>query len=166
MFPVNDIAKTTFTLFKLNITFHFKFCPHHNCSINLNWNNTQLYSSAKRLGNVPSSLFWFVNFCFLPFLHRTNVRKWKKIWFCYAHKWIGPKKMSAKMPKCLCRNLFVGAATQIRTVYKDHKILVTLKRLITLSLKFIDSQHKISIALWLLYLWKHFSFSFIWPQCK
>ena len=55
--------------------------------------------------------------------------------------------MSAKMPKCLFRNLFVGAATQIRTVYKDHKILVTSKRLITLSLKFIDSQHKISIAL-------------------
>ena len=95
--PITRIAKKItrvagktffFTLFKLNITFYFKCYLHHNCSVNLNWNNTQLYSSAKPLHNVPSSVFWFVNFCFLPFLRRTSVQKWKKIWFCYVHKWI------------------------------------------------------------------------------
>ena len=35
--------------------------------------------------------------------------------------------MSAKISKCLCPNLFMGAAAQIRPVYKDHKVLVTLK---------------------------------------
>ena len=162
--PPRRPVKFFFTLFKLNITFYFKCYLHHNCSINLNWNNTQLYSSAKPLHNVPSSVFWFVNFCFLPFLCRTSIQKWKKIWFCYAHKWIGKKEMSAKISKCLCQNLFIGAATWIRAVYKDHKILVTLKRCITLSFKFLDSKHKISIVLWLSYLLKHFSF--IWWQCK
>ena len=66
------------TLFKLNITFYVKCYLHHNCSINLNWNNTQIYSSSKPLHNVPSSAFWFANFCFLPFLCRTSVQKWKK----------------------------------------------------------------------------------------
>ena len=98
LFPITCIAKKKsikrpvkrfFTLFKLNITFYFKCYLHHDCSVNLNWNNTQLYSSAKLLRNVPSSVFWFVNFCFLPFLHRTSVQKWKKTWFCYVHKWIG-----------------------------------------------------------------------------
>ena len=68
-------------LFKLNITFHFKCYLHLNCSINLNWNNTQLYSSVKPLHNVPSSVFWLINFCFLPFLPRTSIQKWKN-WFC------------------------------------------------------------------------------------
>ena len=72
-----------FILFKLNITFYSKCYLHHNCSINLNWNNTQLYSSAKPLCNVPSSVFWLINFCFLPFLHRTSIQKWKKN--CYVH---------------------------------------------------------------------------------
>ena len=108
--------------------------------------------------NVPSFVFWFVNICFLPFVCRTSVQKWKKIWFCYVHKWIGKKEMSAKISKCLCRNLLIGATTQIRAVYEDHKILVTFKRCITLSLLFLDSQHKIYIVLWLLLLWKHFSF--------
>ena len=125
-----------FTLFKLNITFYFKCYPHHNCSINLTWNTTQLYSSAKQLCNVPSSVFWFVNVCFLPFLCRTSVQKWKKNWFCYVHKWIGRKEMSAKISKWLCRNLFIVATTQIRAVYKDHKILIILKRCITLSIIF------------------------------
>ena len=52
-------------LFKVNITFHFKYCLHHNCSINLNSNNMQLYSSVKPLHNASSSVFCFVNFCFL-----------------------------------------------------------------------------------------------------
>ena len=78
--------------------------------------------------NAPSSVFWIVNFCFLPFLHRTSVQKWKKIWFCYVHKWIGKKEVSAKISKCLYRNLFIGAATEIRPVYKDHEILITFKR--------------------------------------
>ena len=34
------------------------------------------------------------------------------------------------------RHLFIGVAAQIRAVYKDHEILVTLKRCITLSLSF------------------------------
>ena len=75
--------------FKLNITLYFKCYLHHNCNINLNWNNTQFYGSA------------------------------------------------------------------------GHKILLTLKRCITLSLKFLD---KVSIVLWLLCLRKHFSF--IWRQYK
>ena len=74
-----------------NITFYFECYLHHDCSVNLNWNNTQLYSSAKPLRNVPNSVFWFVNFCFLPFLRRTSVQKWKKNWVCYIHKWIGKK---------------------------------------------------------------------------
>ena len=44
--------------------------------------------------------------------------------------------MSAKISKCLCLNLLLGAAAQIRVVYKDHKILETLERRITLSLSF------------------------------
>ena len=157
-------GKTFFTWFKLNITFYFKFYFHHNYSINLNWNNPHLYSSTKPLHSVTSSVFWFVNFCFHPFLCRTSIQKWKEIWFCYAHKWIGKKEMSAKISKCLCQNLFIGAAIQIRAVCKDHEILVTLKRCITLPIKFLDSQYKISIVLWLSYLWKHLSF--IWRQCK
>ena len=150
-----------FTWFKLNITFSFKCYLHHNCNINLNWNNTQLYSSAKPLYNVSSSVFWFVNFCFLPFLCRTSVQKWKKIWFCYVHKLIGKKEMFTKISKCLFQNLFIGAAAQTRAVYKNHEILITLKRCITLSFTFLD---KVSIVLWLLCLRKHFSF--IWRQCK
>ena len=173
-FPITYIAKNKstrwpvklfFTFFKLNITFYFKCYLHHNCSINLNWNNTKLYSSAKPLHNVPSSVFWFVNFCFLPFLRRTSIQKWKKNWFCYVHKWIGKKEMSAKISKCLCRNLFIGAATQIRAVYKDQEVLVTFKRCITLSFTLLlDLQHEISIVLWLSYLQKHFSF--ICWRCK
>ena len=49
--------------------------------------------------------------------------------------------MLAKIPKCLCQKLVIGAATQIRAVYKDHKILVTFKRCITLSFKFLDLQN-------------------------
>ena len=131
-----QLVKLFFTLFKLSITFSFKCYLFHNCSVNLNWNNTQLYSSAKPLHNVPCSVFWFVIFFLFPFLRRNSIQKWKKIWFCYVHKWIGKKEMSAKISKCLCRNLSIGAATQIRAVYKDHEILVTLKRCITLSLSF------------------------------
>ena len=120
-------VKLFFTLLKLNITFYFKCYLYHNYSVNLNWNNTQLYSSANPLRNVPSSVFWFVNFCFPPFLCRTSVQKWKKNGFSYVHKWIGKKEMTTKISKCLCRNLFIGAIAQIRTVYKDHKILLTLK---------------------------------------
>ena len=90
------LVKLFFTLFKLNITFYFKCYLHHNYSVNLNWNNTQLYSSAKPLRNVPSSVFWFLNFCFFPFLRKTNVQEWKKNWFCYVHKRIGKKEMLAK----------------------------------------------------------------------
>ena len=52
--------------------------------------------------------------------------------------------MLAKILKYLCQNLFITAITQTRSVYKDHEILVTLKRCITLLFKFLDSQHKIS----------------------
>ena len=171
-FPVTGIARkkvtrvggeTFFDLFSLNITFYFKCYFHHNCSVNLNWNNTRLYSSAKPLPNVPSSLFWFVNFCFLPFLCRTRVQKWKKMWFYYAHKWICKKEILADILKCPCWNLFIRVTTQIRAVYKDLKICITLKRWIALYFKFLDSQHKISI-LWLLYLQKYFLL--IWWQCK
>ena len=94
LFPITHIAKKKspgqlvrlffFTLFKLNITFYFKCHSHHNCSVNLNWINTQLYSSSKPLRNVPSSVFWFVNFCFLPFLRRTGIQKWKKNFVMYT----------------------------------------------------------------------------------
>ena len=133
-----------FTLFKLNINFYFKCYSHHNCNINLKWNNTQLYSSTKPLGNVLSPVFWFVNFCFFPFLRRTSIQKWKKNWLCCVHKLIGKKEISAKISESLCRNLFIYIyiyiyitnqtrwyAAQIRAVYKDHKILATLKRCIT-----------------------------------
>ena len=59
--------------------------------------------------------------------------------------------MPAKLSKCLCQNLFIGATTQIRAVQKDHEITINLKRCITLSFKFLDPQHKISIVLWLPY---------------
>ena len=50
--------------------------------------------------------------------------------------------MLAKISKCLCGNLFIGAAAQIRAVYKDHEILVTLKRCITLSLSLLTCNTK------------------------
>ena len=96
--------------------------------------------------NVPSSAFWFENFCFLPFLRGTSIQKWKKNWFSYAHKKVGKKEMSGKILKCLCWNLFIGAAAQIRAVYKDHKILVY-----NFVFKFLDSQYKICVVLWLWY---------------
>ena len=135
---VTQVAgKTLFLiLFKLSIPFYFKCYLHHNYSVNLNWSETQLYSSAKPFHNVPSSAFWFVNFCFLPFLCKTIVQKWKKNWFCYVHKWIGKKEMLAKTSKCLFRNLFIATAAHIRAVYKDYEIHVTLKRCITLTLSF------------------------------
>ena len=92
-------VKRFFTFFKLNITFYFKCYLQQNCSVNINWNNTQLYSSAKLLLIVSSSVFWFVNFCFLPFLRRTSFQKWKKNWFCCWHNWIGKKEMSVKISK-------------------------------------------------------------------
>ena len=55
--------------------------------------------------------------------------------------------MLTKVSKSLCQNLFIGAATQIRAVYKHHEILETLKSCITLSFKFLDLQGKISIVL-------------------
>ena len=55
--------------------------------------------------------------------------------------------MLAKISKYLCQNLFIGATTQIRALYKDYKILITLKSCITLSFEFLDSQHKIYIVL-------------------
>ena len=57
---------TLFNMFKLNISY-FKCYLHHNCSINVNWNSTQLGSSAKPLLNVPSSALWFVIFVFFHF---------------------------------------------------------------------------------------------------
>ena len=137
-----DWVKLFFTLLKLNITFYFKCYLHLDCSVNLNWNNTHIYSSAKPLCNVPGSLFWFENFCFLPILCRTRVQKWKKNWFCYVHKWIGKKEMTTKISKCLCRNLFIRASAQIRAVLKDQEILVTLKRCIPLSLTFQNCNTK------------------------
>ena len=157
-----ELVKLFFALLKRSITFYFKCYLHINCSVNLNWNNTQLYSSAKPLHNVPSTVFLFANFYFLPCLCRTSIQVWKKNWFCYVHKWIAKKEMLAKTSKCLCWNLLIGAAAQTRAVCKDHEILITLKRCI----KFLDLdlQRKISIVLWLFYLLKHFSF--IWRQCK
>ena len=96
--------------FKLNITFYLIYYLYHNCSVNLNWNDTQPYSSAKPLRNVPSSVFRFANFCFLPFLCRTSIQKWKENWFCY----VGKKETPAKISKCLCQNLLIGAKAQIR----------------------------------------------------
>ena len=75
-------------------------------------------------------------FKFLPFLRRTSIQKWKENGFCYVHKWIGKNEILAKTSKCLCRNLFIGATAQIRAMYKDYKILVTLKRWNPLSLSF------------------------------
>ena len=125
-------VKLFFTLFKLNITFYFKCYIRHKCCVNLNWDNTQLYSSAKPLHNVPNSVLSFANFCFPPW----KKKKWKKNWFCYVNRWKGKKEMSAKISKCLSRNLFIGVAAKIRAVYKDYEILVTLKRCISLSLSF------------------------------
>ena len=139
------LTQTKYFYFKCYL--HQNCYLHHNCSINLNWNITQLYSSAKPLQNVPSSVFQFVNLCFLPLLCSFSIQNWKKIWFCYICKCVGRKEMLAKMSKYLCWNLFIRATTQIRAVYKDHKILVTLKSYITLSFKFLDLQHKICIFL-------------------
>ena len=53
---VNRAAGKTsfFTLFKENITFYFKCYLLYNCSVNLSWNNTQLYSSGKPLLMFPA----------------------------------------------------------------------------------------------------------------
>ena len=37
-----------FIIFKLNITCYFKCNLHRNCSVNLNWNNAQLYIFSER----------------------------------------------------------------------------------------------------------------------
>ena len=50
--------------------------------------------------------------------------------------------MSAKISKCLCGNLFIGAAAHIRAAYKDHETLITLKRCMTLSLSFYTRNTK------------------------
>ena len=50
--------------------------------------------------------------------------------------------MVAKISKCQFQKLFIGGVAQIRAVYKDRKILVTLKGCITLSFKFLELQHK------------------------
>ena len=168
-FPITHITKKLFTwatgktffYLTLNITFYFKCCLHNNCSVNLNWNNTQLYSSAKPLHNVPSSVFWFVNFCFLPFLCRTSIQKWKKIWFCYAHKWIGKKEMLAKicqklMQRCV-KNCYRSCCTNQSCLQRSQDAR-NFEKLHCFVFKFLDLQHKISIALWLLYLPKHFLF--------
>ena len=133
-------VKLFFTLFKLNITFYFKCYLHHNCSINLNWNNTQLYSSAKPLHNVPSSVFWFVNFCFLPFLHRTSIQKWKKNWFCYVHKWIGKKEMLAKISKCLCRNLIIQSPNTNQSCVQRSQNPLNFEKVYCFVFKFLDLQ--------------------------
>ena len=173
MFPITCIAEKKshlgsqynfffFTLFKLNVAFYFKCYLHHNCSINLNWNNTQLYS--KPLHNVPSSVFWFVNFCFLPFLRRTSIQKWKKNWFCYVHRWIGKKEMLAKTSKCLCRNLYIEELWTNQNCVQRSQNPRNFEKVYYFVFKFLDSQHKISIVLWLSYLWKHVLF--IWRQYK
>ena len=79
-------VKLFFHLIQTKYYFWFQMLPYHSCSVNFNWNNTQFCSSVKPLRNVLSSVFWFANFCFLSFLHRTSVQKWKKNWFCYVHK--------------------------------------------------------------------------------
>ena len=118
LFPITLIAKKkrkvtrAASKIKLNITFCFRCYLHHNCIVNLNWNNMQLYSSAKP-SHIPSSAFRFVDFCFLPFLHRTSIQRWKENW------WIGKKEMSAKISKCLYWNQFIGATAQIRAVIKS-----------------------------------------------
>ena len=60
-------------------------------------------------------------------------------------KCIGKKEMLTKISKCLCWNLFIGAAVLIRAVYKDNKILVSLKRCITFSLSFLICSTKFQL---------------------
>ena len=72
------LVKLFFTLFKLKIDFYAKCYLHHNCSVNLNWNNAQLYCSAKLLCNVPSCVFWFVNFVFFHFCAELAIRNGRK----------------------------------------------------------------------------------------
>ena len=150
---VTQVAgKTLFlVLFKLNIPFYFKCYLHHNYSVNLNWSETQLYSSAKPFHNVPSCAFWFVNFCFLPFLRKTIVQKWKKNWFCYVHKWIGKKEMLAKTSKCLFWNLFIAIAAHISCLQRLWNTC-NFEKVYYSDFKFLDWQHKISIVLWFLWV--------------
>ena len=54
----------------------------------------------------------------------------------YTSEQIVKKEMLGKISKCLCLNLFIGVAAQLRAAQKDHEILVTLKKRITLSLSF------------------------------
>ena len=100
-------VKVFVTLFKLNITFYFKCYLHHNCSVNLNWNNTQLCSFTEPLRNVLSSVFWFAIFCFLPFLRRTTVQKWKKncyVMYTSYSKWNVGKDIKVPVSKPVHRS--------------------------------------------------------------
>ena len=45
----------------------------------------------------------------------------------YTSEQIVKKEMLGKISKCLCLNLFIGVAAQLRAAQKDHEILVTLK---------------------------------------
>ena len=96
-------------------------------------------------------------------LHRTSIQKWKKNWFCFVHKWIGKKEMPAKKSKCLCWILFIGAAAQISCVQRSQSPC-NFEKVYYFAFKYLDLQHKISIVLWLSYLWKHLLF--IWRQWK
>ena len=143
-----QLVKLFFTLFKLNITLYFKCYLHHNCSVNLNWNNTQLYSSTKTLHNVPSSVFWLVNFCFLPFLCRTSIQKWKEKLFCYVHKWIGKKNASNDIKVPVSNHIQRSCSTNQSCVQRSQNPHI-FEKVYYFAFKFLDSKHKISIVLWL-----------------
>ena len=66
--------------------------------------------------------------------------------------------MTARISKSLCQNLFIGAPTQIRAVYKDHENPRNFEKVYYFVFVFLELQHKISIVLWLPYLRKHFLF--------
>ena len=145
-------------MFKLNITFHFECYLHHNCSISINWNNTQLCSSAKPLHNVPSSVLWFANFCFLPFLSRTSIQ----VLLCTQVNRLD-KNVGKDIKVPVSKSVYRSSSTNQSCVQRSRNPR-NFEKVYYFVFKFLDSQHKISIVLWLSHLRKHFSF--IWGQCK
>ena len=135
-------------LFKLNITFYFKCYLHHSCSINLTWNNTQLYSSAKPFRNVSALYFDLKVFVFFHFFAELAFR-------------IGRKTGSVVLCSRVNRSeRNVGKDIKVPVSKPVHKSRRTnqsyaqrsrkpgdFEKLYYFVFKFLGSQHKISIFL-------------------
>ena len=62
------------------------------------------------------------------------------------------KEMLAKISKCLCQNLVIGVQRTNQSCVQQSRNPCNYRKVYYFIFKFLDSQHKISIVLWLLNL--------------